>query len=176
MILLLEEDKMDWYAIFTMPNKELEVQKWISFFFDKSICTSIVPRRILTERKQGKKYKIEKVMFKGYVFINIEMNDKYYHKLKDISYVIKILGEDYRYSKISEEEMDLILKLTKYSEVIDYSKIYMKNSKVIVKAGPLTGMEGIIKKIDKRKNRATILINCMGEMKKIDLGVEFIDF
>lgn len=167
---------MDWYAIFTMPNKELEVQKWISFFFDKSICHSIVPRRKLTEKKQGKKYKIEKVMFKGYVFVKIKMNDKYYHKLKDIPYVIKILGDDYRYSKISEDEMELILKLTRDSEVIEYSKIYMKNSRVVVKAGPLTGMEGIIKKIDKRKNRATILINYMGELKKVDLGVEFIDF
>lgn len=166
---------MDWYAIFTMPGKELEVQKWINLFFDQSICLSIVPRRILTEKKQGRKYKIVKVMFRGYVFVNIKMNDKYYYKLKDIPYVIKVLGDDYRYSKISEDEMGLILRLTEESEIIDYSKVYIKNSKVIVKAGPLRGMEGIIRKIDKRKNRATILINYMGELKRIDLGIELID-
>ncbi|MCX7923139.1 MAG: KOW motif-containing protein [Clostridia bacterium] len=37
-----------------------------------------------------------------------------------------------------------------------------KNSKVLVKDGPLYGMEGIIKKVNKHTNRAKIQLNFMG--------------
>ena len=58
--------------------------------------------------------------------------------------------------------------------VIDYSKIFIENSIVYVKEGPLQGMEGIIKRVDKRKGRATIALDFMGESRMINLGVEIL--
>ncbi|MRA76150.1 transcription antiterminator, partial [Bacillus thuringiensis] len=54
----------------------------------------------------------------------------------------------------------------------DYSKVYIENSKVTVASGPLKGMEGIIKKIDKRKRRAKLCLSFMGLDKMVNVGIE----
>lgn len=41
-----------------------------------------------------------------------------------------------------------------------------------VQSGPLKGKEGIIKKVDKRKNRAKVQLNFLGREKTIDVGIE----
>ncbi|MBY9083165.1 KOW motif-containing protein, partial [Paenibacillus sp. HN-1] len=43
-----------------------------------------------------------------------------------------------------------------------------------VVSGPLTGKEGIIKKIDKHKNRAKILLSMVNTAVLVDVGIELI--
>lgn len=165
---------MDWYILFTQTGQEYFTQKWISKLFSKDICNAIVPQRILTERKGGKKYQIIRTLFPGYVFLNTNMNEKIYYKLKDIPSTIKILGYDNYYSKVDQSEISLILKLMGNSDIITYSKVIIESSDIYVTSGPLKGNEEIIKKINKRKQRATVALNLMNDIKTIDLGIELI--
>ncbi len=108
------------------------------------------------------------------------MNSYIYHKIKKIPNFYRLVNRGGYYSKntgetftkIDEEEIIPLLKLLSKDDIIDFSKVYIENSKVLVKSGPLKGMEGIIRKIDKRKNRAKILLNFMGREKTIDVGIE----
>jgi len=67
------------------------------------------------------------------------------------------------------------MKLIGNDGIIDYSKVYIENSRVSVKFGPLLGMEGAIKRIDKRKGRATIILNFLGEPRLVDVGIEILE-
>lgn len=163
---------MDWYALFVKTGREEIIQTWLNFYFKKSDLHCVVPKRKLSERKKGKVYQVVKKMFPGYVLIYTEMNTHSYKKIINIPNLIKILNYNTYYSCIEQKEIQPILDLIGNGEVIDYSKIYFENSKVFVKSGPLHGMEGIIKKVDKRKNRAKIQIDFMGTQKMIDLGIE----
>lgn len=165
---------MDWYALFVKTGKENDVQKWLQFAFNESVLHCIVPKRKLTERKNGKVYSVIRTLFSGYVLINTEMNNIIYKKIVDIPNCINILGNGTYYTKIDQQEISTILSLTRDTEVLDCSKIYIENSKIIVKSGPLRGMEGIIRKIDTRKNRAKVSINFMNCEKMVDLGIELI--
>jgi transcriptional antiterminator NusG len=71
--------------------------------------------------------------------------------------------------------MACLRRLLGAGDVVDYSKVYLVNSRVIVKSGPLRGLEGLIKTVDKRKNRAKILMQFMGFTKEIDLGIEVLN-
>ncbi|MNG29122.1 hypothetical protein D3C84_1144960 [compost metagenome] len=70
--------------------------------------------------------------------------------------------------------MSTVLKLLNQQHVIDYSQVFIKNSKVHVQSGPLIGQEEIIKKIDFRKNRAKVSLPFLGGEKIVDLGIEVI--
>ena len=166
---------MNWYALFVETGKESSIQKCIEHWFDKSVCYSLVPKRRLTEQKQGKKYQVVRTMFPGYVFINTDMCIEYYYKLISIPRVIKILNNGTYYSRIENEEIAPILRLVNNGEIIDYSRIFIVNSRVLVKSGPLHGMEGIIRRVDKRKGRAQISLDLLGSPKLFDLGVEILD-
>jgi transcription termination/antitermination protein NusG len=119
-------------------------------------------------------------MFPGYVLIKTNMNTDIFYKIKTIPKCYRIVNNGTIYSKdngeyystIDEEEMAPIIQLLGNGEIVDYSRVYLENSKVFVKSGPLKGMEGIIKKVDKHKNRAKILLYFLGVQKIIDVGVE----
>jgi len=80
------------------------------------------------------------------------------------------------FQQIPNDEMTTILNLLNDEGVIDYSKIYVEGSKVHVVSGPLKGNEGIIKQVDKHKNRAKILLSMIGNQILIDVGVELTRF
>jgi transcriptional antiterminator NusG len=113
-------------------------------------------------------------MFPGYVLIKTEMTATIYRKIISIPESIRVLNNGNYYSKIDEEQITPILKLMGDEGVVSYSQIYIENSTVFVKSGPLKGLEGMICKIDRRKGRAKVLINFMNSYKTIDVGIEFL--
>jgi hypothetical protein len=44
---------LDWYALFVLTGEEENVDKWLHYFFGNELRT-VIPKRKLTERKQGK--------------------------------------------------------------------------------------------------------------------------
>lgn len=166
---------MDWYALFVETSKEDYVHQHLCLNFDKSVLNSIVPKRRLTERKAGKVHHVLKNLFPGYVLLNTQMNNNIYSKVTSVPRVIKILSSGSCYTRIEEKEIIPILKLVGDEGILDYSKIYLENSRVIVKSGPLKGMEGIINKLDSRKNRAKIVVDFLNTSRLIDVGIEILD-
>ncbi|WP_265445540.1 antiterminator LoaP [Acetivibrio straminisolvens] len=167
---------MSWYALHVKTGAEEDVDKFLHYHFDDNECYSIVPKRKLTEVRKGQRYEVIKTFFPGYVLINLDMDTSIYYVIKKIPKVYNILRQDGEYySSISDEEINPILRLLKDTDLIDYSKIFIENSKVIVNSGPLLGLEGIIRKVDKRRGRAKVALNFMGSERIIDLGVEILN-
>lgn len=192
---------MDWHALFVETGKEELVRGLLYKHFDRSTMQAMIPKRRLYEKKQGEIYEVCRPLFPGYVFVNTRMTAPTYNKLKRIPKYYRLLNkysrrdrqsidneqndeedrkaeehfEAYLFSRIDEEEMLPILQLLDGEETIDYSTIYVENEKVIVHSGPLQGLEGNIKKIDKRKRRARILLNFMGTEKYLDVGIQWLE-
>lgn len=161
---------MKWYALYVKSGNEVAVQKWLNVSLEESF-NSIVPRRYLIETKSNTSKETIKVIFPGYVFININMSTGNYYKIKNISPILKVLSYDSYFTEIPENEMMPILDLTKDDEIIKYSKIICDNSEFTVLSGPLKNNEHMIKKINKHKKRASVYLKLNGEDKKIDLGI-----
>ncbi|MDF2519378.1 MAG: transcription antiterminator [Clostridia bacterium] len=165
---------MSWYALFVKTGEEEKVRNWIYTQTIAEQCNCIVPKRKIKERKSGREYEVTRILFPGYVFINIDMDFEHYYKIKSIPKILKILGCGSYFTEIQPNEMTPILRLIKEDGIIDYSNVIIENSIVTVKSGPLKGMEVQIKKIDKRKERAQVLLNFMGVPTLVHLGVKVI--
>ena len=166
---------MNWYAIFVKTGEEENVRQYFDYHFNQLDYKLFIPKKKINERKNGKVYCVVKTLFPGYVFIQMVMDIKLYYIIKYIPKVYKILNyTDEFYSKIDNEEMQMILNLTDDNNIIGYSKILVENSKIFIKSGPLKGLEGFIKKIDKKKSRLKIALNLMGTERIVELGIELI--
>ena len=73
---------MKWYAIFVETGREEEVQKFIELLFSEGEIRTLVPKRKLIERRQGKTYEIIRNLIPGYVLTHTSMSDELYYKLK----------------------------------------------------------------------------------------------
>ncbi|NLI60820.1 MAG: antiterminator LoaP [Clostridiales bacterium] len=165
---------MKWYAIFVETGREEEVQKFIELLFSEGEIRTLVPKRKLIERRQGKTYEIIRNLIPGYVLTHTSMSDELYYKLKELPAVYRILKDDCEPTPIRDEEMSMILSLTRYGEIIELSDVYKEGNQIKVLNGPLKGMEGIIEKFDHRKKRVKARIEFLGEYKRVDLGANMV--
>jgi transcriptional antiterminator NusG len=69
---------LDWYALFVLTGEEENVVKWLHYFFDNEL-RAVIPKRKLTERRQGKTERVIKIIFPGYVLVNVKMDLKIYY-------------------------------------------------------------------------------------------------
>ncbi|PEM20849.1 antiterminator LoaP [Bacillus wiedmannii] len=175
---------MSWYALFVGTGKEELVKTMIEKYLENRKMTAIVPKRKLYERKRGITYVVYRTLFPGYVLLRTSMDPEIYYELKSIPLYCKLLNNDctynaeqggpYLFTNIEVEEISSVLQLIGTDETIDFSTIYIENNKVKVLEGPLKGKEDIIKKVDKRKKRAKIILRILGNEIRLDVGIEIL--
>jgi len=169
----MNADREGWYALFVVTGDEEKVKERINYRFEKRI-RAIVPKRKIKERREGKwEYKI-KTLFPGYVLINGNMGQQIYETIRGIPGVIRVLRDSSGPQELHEAEIELICRLTGEGEIIPVSQVYTIGKKVFVVDGPLLGMEGLIKSIDKRKGRAKVVLNLLGEPREIELSITMV--
>lgn len=192
---------MSWYALFVKTGYESSIKRWLDTRFDNNLLHSVIPKRKVPEKKDRTVQHVIKTLFPGYVFIETKMSFSIYYTLKENPFIYNTLNylnnkdkrstlpdvqmasvaserpaaESHFFKEIPSEEMLVVLQLINENEVIEYSQVYFQDSKVIVQSGPLKGLESHIKKIDKHKKRAKVLMNIMGREQLVDVGIEIIE-
>lgn len=165
---------MKWYAMFVKTGKEDYIRDSLLDEFSDDNIRIIVPKRILTEKKDGVYYEITRTVFPSYVFIKCNMNLQINKVLMRADKVYRILGDYFNPIPIPEKEMHLIDNVFKDKGVAGYTKIYYEGENTVIVEGPLKGYESNINKIDKRKNRAQVVFKLNGQEKKINFGIKFV--
>ncbi|AEI40430.1 Transcription antitermination protein nusG [Paenibacillus mucilaginosus KNP414] len=189
---------MSWYALFVKTGYESNTKKWLDARYDRALLHCVIPRRKVPEKRGGKEYHVVKTLFPGYVFVQTKMNVHLYYQFKENPFIYRTLNYQNRrdktfayeeawkldssaklcdeselFKEIPVDEMTLVLKLIEQDDIIECSEISFQESGFTVQAGPLKGMESYIKKIDKHKKRAKVLMSLMGTAQLVDLGIEF---
>jgi len=173
---------MNWYVLRVMTGKEVEVLNSLTKIYDLTILKCLLPKKEVTEKKNGKTYETLKILFPGYVFIHTLMTPNMYYSLRQIPNILYLVmcGErkgdvSYSYfSEISQNEMYWILSMTDQQGILSRSEVIINNKMVQVISGPLVGMEGNIIKLDKRKQRVKIAVHFLGEIRHVDVGVHIL--
>lgn len=135
-----------------------------------------VPKRKLREMKNGIWCNKLRILFPGYVILKGEMNNKNYYMFKEIPGVINILKSDTSILMIGKDEVQVISKLVSNGDILVSSRAVSHNGKIKILDGPLKTLEGSIVSINKRRNRAKVNINFMGELRTVELGLTIVKF
>jgi transcription termination/antitermination protein NusG len=165
-----------WHALFVKTGEEDEIKRQI----DKRLCGEdqfrlLVPKRRLRERKQGTWRYMLRNMFPGYVLVNGIMNAKTYYTLKEIPGLYFFLKDKNHLCEIQDDEIESILRMIGFDDTIGTSRGYMQGDKVHITQGPLVGFEAMIDSINKRKGRARVRMQFMGQPRLVDLDLSLID-
>lgn len=162
---------MNWYVLHVLTGEELNVQKRLSRTAPH--IRTLIPRRTLKERRQGKIKEVSRLLFPGYVFAYTPLDNESYYKMIDPDSVIEILGRP-NPAPVPVKEIAHVLKWCEDSELIGVSKVN-DGDRITVIDGPLKSMEGKIVRVDRRKGRARVRLTLFGEPKEIDFGIEMIE-
>jgi len=137
-------------------------------------------RRRLDIRKNGKFKTTIPAVFPGYLFIESENDDE----IKASQWSFRRTEGFYRFLKsnkditpLSGKDLELVLHFINYANpVAGKSKVYFnENSRIVVVEGPMSGLEGKIIKVDRRKGRAKIQLDLYNDSFSIDFAFDVIE-
>ena len=167
---------MNYYAIQVKTRAE---KKFIRLFKSQNPEIALklhFPQRVLDIRKGGKIKPSTLAVFPGYIFIEAGCDDEILAcqwEFRRTEGFYRFLKSNRDISPLSNKDLEVVLHFINYSGPAGKSRIYFdENSRVIVVEGPMSGLEGRILKVDKRKGRAKIKLDLYDDSFTIDLAFE----
>lgn len=167
----LIDNEGKWYAVFVKTGDEDNVRERLEYKFAGKDLRVFVPKRKLRERSNGLWEIKIRSLFPGYVLINGLLGCDDYYMMKRVPGLIKVLRDSSMFYEIESEEMKILGKMIHNNEIIGTSSVLIDGGRTVVVEGPLLGLEGLIESIDRRKGRAKVRLNFIGESRMVDLDV-----
>ena len=114
-----------WYAIQTTSGHENKVRSLIQRRIEedpraeeqKPIHQAMVPTQEVVEIKNGKKAKVSRKVFPGYVLVEMVLNQETIHLVNSIQGVIKFVGQSRMPQALRAEEVNRLLGVEEKVEV-----------------------------------------------------------
>ena len=133
-----------WYVVQVRTGDELKLAERLKLEVKENGEEIFVP---LFERRKsikGEWTKVTTPLFPGYIFFQTNDVESFYLRLKKINAFTKILGTGYGYSSISPDEEKFLRILIGDDYIAQESVGVIEGDKIIIKYGPLHGLEGSI--------------------------------
>jgi transcription antitermination factor NusG len=159
-------DNKSWYAIYVRSRHEKSVH---SALLDRGVDASL-PMRTVMRRWSDRKKKVKFPLFRGYVFVNINL------KIDNLSVlqtpgVVKFIGIRKEPSRIPDEQIHWIHMMVSKSDMVRNEREIPVGQRVRVMTGPFKGTEGVVKRTGGR-SRLVVLIESIMQAVSIDIKPE----
>lgn len=173
---------MNYYVVQVQTGNEESYIKNVQKSFN-SLLTNIdipsfyFPKRNLPIRKEGKTTMQLHSIFPGYIFLeSTSITKEIYNTMRHVKGFYHFLNSNTDIVALTGKDLQILKHFLSFGTVINTSKVYFdENDKIVVKYGPLQGLEGQIIKVDKRKKRAKIQLDFANTEFTLDLAFEVIE-
>jgi len=169
---------MNYYAIQVRSRGERKFIKLFKALHPQVELPIHFPQRQLDIRRGGKVRQSVIGIFPGYIFVeagNEEDIKASQWEFRRTQGFFRFLKSNQDITPLSGKDLELVLHFLKTGPIAGRSKVYFnENSRIVVVEGPLSGLEGRILKVDKRKGRAKIKLDLYNDSFAIDLAFEVI--
>ena len=165
-----------WHVMQVRSRKEKEIVDLVR----KSPVGSYTGECFLPRYERKRRYrgawKMEQaILFPGYVFVETEHIEELFFALKTIPELTKILRAEDVWMPLGEPEEEFLKRLMGPEKVVKFSKGIIVGDQVIIQEGPMQGLEGLIRKIDRHKRTATIEVEMFMRRMEVSIGLEIVE-
>ena len=158
-----------WYAIYVRSRYEKKVYKLL---LEKGIESSL-PLIKTTKMWSDRKKKVEVPLFRGYVFIKIDVGRDKLNILQTDG-VVKFIGIKKKPSRIPDEEIHWVHMMVEESDTVQSEKEIPVGQKVRVSAGPFKGVEGVVMRAG-NQSRLVVVIETIMHAISIEINPNYLD-
>jgi transcription antitermination factor NusG len=147
----MPSSNIEWYALYTKPRHE----KLVETELNKKGVAAFTPKKIYRKRWSDRVVIIEEPLFKGYCFAQFSLQ----HKMPIITQkgVVTIVNFNHGYIPVPVSVIQSLKILLENKVPIDPFPYLQIGNTVVVKYGPLQGLEGMI--LEKRNNNMRLVIS-----------------
>lgn len=162
-----------WYVVQVRSGTEENVRLQSERLIPKAVLKQcFIPYYEEKKHIMGKWEIQKKILFPGYIFTVSENIDALFEYLKKIDGLTRLLGTGQEIVALSSEEIEFLKRFGGEAQVVSMSEGIIIDSKVKINSGPLKGLEGFIKKIDRHKRKAWLELPMFGRVQRVQVGLE----
>ena len=147
-------------------------------------CERVLPDTVMKEccipyyermrRYEGEWHLEQKTLFPGYVFLVSDEPEALFRGLKKIIGLTKLIGTGREVVPLTEKEIAWIQRLGNDEGLVKMSRGVVEGDDIVITDGPLEGLEGYIRRIDRHKRIACLEIEMMGRVVETRVGLEVV--
>src|SRR5580698_1813018 len=169
------EDTKHWYIIHTYSGFERKVAESLrtraeAFGFNEQIGQILIPEEEVVELRNGKKVTSKRLLYPGYVVVQMEMNDELWHRVKDTPRVTGFVGGGQTPVPLSADEINKMLyRQTTAAERPRPKMTFEKNEQVRIIDGPFATFQGKVDEINPERNTLRVLVTIFGRATPVEL-------
>jgi transcriptional antiterminator NusG len=172
---LAEPSNKHWFIIHTYSGFEQKVADSLrsraeAFGFAPQIGQILIPTEEVVELRNGKKVTSKRMLYPGYVLVEMEMNDELWHAVKATPRVTGFVGGGNSPVPLSADEVNSILYRQASAADRPRPKLsFEKNENVRIVDGPFTNFSGKIDEVNQDRNTLRVMVTIFGRSTPVEL-------
>jgi len=169
------DENKNWYIIHTYSGFEQKVADSLrgraqAFGFADKIGQILIPTEEVMELRAGKKVTSKRLLYPGYVLVQMEMNDQLWHEVKNTPRVTGFVGGGNSPVPLSSDEVNSILYRQQTTGKTPRPKMtFEKNESVKIIEGPFANFSGKIDEINPERNTLRVMVTIFGRSTPVEL-------
>ena len=168
-------ENMNWYIIHTYSGFEQKVAESLrsraeAFGFSDKIGQILIPTEEVVEMRGGRKVTSKRMIYPGYVVVQMEMNDDLWHAVKATPRVTGFVGGGTHPVPLTADEVNSILyRQASSAERPRPAMTFEKNESVRIVDGPFTNFSGKVDEVNSERNTLRVLVTIFGRATPVEL-------
>ena len=165
----------NWFIIHTYSGFEQKVADSLrsraeAFGFADKIGQILIPTEEVVELRAGKKVTSKRMLYPGYVLVEMEMNDELWHAVKATPRVTGFVGGGTMPVPLTADEVNSILYRQEKSAEHPRPKLnFEKGENVRIIDGPFTNFSGKVDEVNAERNTLRVLVTIFGRATPVEL-------
>ena len=166
-----------WYALQVYSGHENKVRNLLEKRIAENTNPNVlvhqvlVPTQEVMEIKQGKKTRVTKNLYPGYILVEALMNDETQYFINSITGIIKFLGAGSTPQPLREREVNKILgRIDEVKEPVEDVTIpFDVGDSVDVTEGPFSDFSGTVEEVYHDKGKVKVTVSLFGRPTSVEL-------
>lgn len=173
--------KLKWYAVQTLSNFEFKAQKSLLERaklegLEEYLGEILVPAQEVVELMGGTKRRSNKKFFPGYMFVQMELNDRTWHLIKDTPKIAGFVGDSKNPVPLREREVRRLTQTAAEGATPAKPKItFVDGETVRVIDGAFASFNGTIEEVKEDKRKLKVLVTIFGRSTPVELDYEQVE-
>jgi transcriptional antiterminator NusG len=170
-----ESSPKKWYIIHTYSGFENKVHESLrtraeAFGFADKIGQILIPTEEVVELRNGKKVTSKRLVYPGYVMVEMEMSDALWHEIKNTPRVTGFVGGGNHPVPLSPDEVNAILyRQTTAAERPRPKMNFEKNDSVRIVDGPFANFSGKVDEVNTERGTLRVMVTIFGRATPVEL-------
>lgn len=167
--------KLKWYVVHTYSGFEAKAKKSLEErakleglepFFGQIL----VPTEDVVEMVRGAKRKSKRKYFPGYMLVQMELNDRTWHLVKNTPKVTGFVGNQQHPTPIKEAEVVRLTQQLEQGTLATKTEIeFYEGEQVRVIDGPFASFNAVVEEVKAEKQKLRVLVSIFGRATPVEV-------